>query len=304
MSSYCSNKKHNRKNGKMPLQAHTHFKQSLKLQMGNKRMCRTHLSENNSGSATVEATLILPIFIFAMLFIYHLGGVLCTKAVVYEAMQETAAYLAEYTYFYNKTSDIAEAEYRDRFIGTAVNTATATGKLSDYIDDMDLVDTYVTGGADGIIFVKTELDSSNNYIYMELVYQVQVNVPFLGTFPTTIKEQIRQRAYLGKCMTPESIEDEYVYIAENQSVYHTTRKCYHISLAVKTVNASNLSARYENLSPCELCVKNGVVKSILYVTDEGERYHYSRLCRGLKRTVYRVKKSDYQYLPACSYCGN
>lgn len=304
MSSYCSNKIHNRKYGKMPLQAHTHFKKSLNIQMVNKRMYRTHLSENNSGSVTVEATMILPIFIFAMLFIYQLGSVLCTKAVVYEAMQETAAYLAEYTYFYNRASDMAEADYQDSFTGTVISAATATGKLPDYIDDMDLVDTYVTGGADGIIFVKTELDSSNNYIYMEIVYQVQVNVPFLGAFQTTIKEQIRQRAYLGKCVKPESIEDEYVYIAENESVYHTTRKCYHISLTVKTVSASALSARYGNLSPCELCVKNGVVKSILYVTDEGKRYHYSRLCSGLKRTVSRVKKSECGDLPPCSHCGN
>lgn len=303
MSSYCLLQKHNRKNGKKPLQAHTHFIKSFDILTGNKRMFRTHLFKNNLGSATVEATFILPIFMFAMLFIYNMGCMLCTKAVVYEAMQETAVYLAEYSYLYNKIGNLADAGYQNSLTGAAVNIATANEKMSEYIDDKDFVEKYVVGGTSGIMVTRAEITPSDKHIYLDIMYQFEVDVPFFGEFKATVREQIRQKAYLGECIIPETSNDEYVYIAENQSVYHTTRNCYHIKLTVRMVDAVSIFAQYDNLSPCEFCVKNGVSKSILYVTEEGDRYHYSRLCRGLKRTVYRVKKNDCQNLAACSNCG-
>lgn len=303
MSSYCLLQNYNRKNGNKPLQAHTHFIKAFDTLSGNKRMFRTHLFKNNLGSATVEATFILPIFMFAMLFIYNMGCMLCTKVIVYEAMQETAGYLAEYSYLYNEVGNLMDADYQNNLTDTAVNIATATGKMSEYIDDRDFVNQYVVGGTSGIMVTRAELNASNKYIYFNIVYQLKVDVPFFGEFKTSIEEQIRQRAYLGERIISGESNDEYVYIAENQSVYHTTRNCYHIKLTIKMVNAMSLSVQYNNLSPCELCVKNGGSKSILYVTEAGDRYHYSRLCRGLKRTVYRVKRSECQNLAECSNCG-
>ncbi|MDD6406342.1 MAG: pilus assembly protein, partial [Clostridiales bacterium] len=56
------------------------------------------------------------------------------------------------------------------------------------------------------------------------------------------------------------------------------------------------------LSPCRLCRKY-MSTGILYVTSQGDRYHCSLNCSGLKRTVYRVMKEEHPELRPCSKCG-
>ena len=48
------------------------------------------------GSATVEAALILPLFIMAAVVFFWMGNLLQTRLIVYDAMQDTAQCLAEY----------------------------------------------------------------------------------------------------------------------------------------------------------------------------------------------------------------
>ena len=42
---------------------------------------------------------------------------------------------------------------------------------------------------------------------------------------------------------------------------------------------------------------------VLYVTEEGECYHYKIDCSGLKRTVYMINKSQIEGKGPCSRCG-
>ena len=53
---------------------------------------------NNMGSATVEATLILPLFMFGMMVIYCMIQSILAENVLYRAAVETAEYLAETAY--------------------------------------------------------------------------------------------------------------------------------------------------------------------------------------------------------------
>ena len=116
-------------------------------------------------------------------------------------------------------------------------------------------------------------------------------------------DRIRQRAYLGYDRSQDDDDDdEYVYVAENGSVYHNSRSCYHIRIFVRSVSGEVLDDRYSGLSACRICGRyksNGVI----YVTEQGDKYHYSLGCSGLKRTIYRKKKSECGGLPQCSECG-
>ncbi len=298
MFSYCISKM--KKNKILldlkPLQAHTHLKRYQNVCLCSKRIYITSFLKRNEGSAVLEAALILPLFIFAMLFIYSIGCVICTKTVVYEAMQETVQYMAEYAYLYETVEDCS--------IGAcAANTVTAYRKLNEYIDDKEFVDKYVSGSTGGIMVSRAEVDG-DGYICMDIAYQISIDIPILGSWNKGITERIRQKAYLGSSMLSEKNQEMYVYVAENQSVYHTTRNCYHIKLSVIQISEQELAHAYSALAPCDFCVKDGNVPSAIYVTSEGNKYHYSKACRGLKRTVYRVKKSECQGLPACSNCGN
>ena len=89
-------------------------------------------------------------------------------------------------------------------------------------------------------------------------------------------------------------------VTDNQAVYHMTRRCSYLTLQIQ---ASTLEqAKHNGYDMCAFCGKDVQGRQV-YVTNEGDRYHSSLTCSGLKRTVYRKKKSEVTGLAACSRCG-
>ena len=125
-----------------------------------------------------------------------------------------------------------------------------------------------------------------------------------------VTHEICRRAWTGRIIEDEdgtAEDDEYVYVAENGSVYHTTESCSHLKLNIKEVTMEELS--YERNTSghiyyaCEKCCSGKSVSSgTIYIGPDGVRYHTDRECSGLKRTYTKVKKSE-TTLPACSRCG-
>ena len=83
---------------KSPLQAHITI-DFVRIRYG-RRIYKTAPLGCDRGSASVEASLVLPVFIFAMLTVFAMAGCIRTRTVIYEGLHETAAYLAEYSYAY------------------------------------------------------------------------------------------------------------------------------------------------------------------------------------------------------------
>jgi len=100
-------------------------------------------------------------------------------------------------------------------------------------------------------------------------------------------------------------EEEYVYITPNGSVYHRSRECTHLKLTVSSVDGNEIST-YRNNSgsryqKCQFCGSRAGKQ--LYITPEGDRYHTTLGCPGLKRTVETVPLSKVSNRAPCSKCG-
>lgn len=133
-------------------------------------------------------------------------------------------------------------------------------------------------------------------------------IAFLPESTTTFitSQRVVRRAWTGRILKDEDEsddEDEYVYVAENGTVYHTTESCTHLKLSISATDSDSVGelrnsdgAKYH---PCEKC---GGGSGTIYITPEGDRYHADKECSGLKRTYTKVKKSECS-LPACSRCG-
>ena len=98
--------------------------------------------------------------------------------------------------------------------------------------------------------------------------------------------------------------DHIYYIAENESVYHTSAQCTHIQLSIRMVQKDSLNT-YKNVNQekyhaCEKCENSGHSEWV-YITASGNKYHTDLSCSGIKRTVHEV--SDVGTLKPCSRCG-
>lgn len=99
-------------------------------------------------------------------------------------------------------------------------------------------------------------------------------------------------------------QETYVYITPEGSVYHLTADCTHLELSIHTVSlksAKTMKNQYgESYKKCELCKE--VPGNIVYITEEGNRYHSRRGCSGLKRTVRLVPLRSVLERSCCLRC--
>lgn len=241
-------------------------------------------NKNNFGSAVVEATLIIPIFLFAMLSLYNMCRCKLAEGIIYEAASETAEYMAEYSYL--STPNLLVPELT----------------MPKYIDDSELIDKSVVGGVSGINYYGTIPDDGDDCIVLKVNYTLNIELPFIPKLYKDRQIVIRKRAYVGEGEQNGKKEtdptDKYVYITDNRDVYHESRMCTHLKLSVHTV--SYKFAEKNGYTACEFC--GDKCGNTVYVTDDGLRFHSTESCSGLKRSVYRVKLSEVKGLPGCSRC--
>ncbi len=241
------------------------------------------MEKGNRGSATVEAALLMPFFLFGILAIYGMLQCRRAEAELYEACVKTAEYTAEYC-------SIGE-----------MNPLVPMLVFDSYVDDRSLVERYVEGGTGGVLFFLSHMEGE--YVVLEAYYRLKLTIPFFPLSGSLRHLTIRQRAYIGdqsgEESNAESEEDVYVYVTENREVYHMSRSCTHLELSPSLAELSD--AKAQHYTACEFCGIDAA--AVVIITPEGDRYHSSPDCSGLKRTVYRVKKSSVAGLSPCSRCG-
>lgn len=244
------------------------------------------VSMNNKGNTVVEATLILPIFIFGMLALFEFSQCRLAENIVYEAAWETAEYMAEYGY-----------------IGEG-NIWLAQLKLEKYVDDLGLVDKYIKGGVSGVSFTGSCFKTDENDVELTITYKLNCNIPFFEYFSHEKSYTLKQHIYCGYIKEQdeegeETDNEQYVYVTDNMEAYHTTRACTHLSLSISCT--SRKQAEKNNFSPCEFC--GDKCGQTVYITKYGDKYHSGKTCSGLKRSIKRVKLSEVEHIGVCQRCG-
>ena len=255
---------------------------------------------DHRGSAAVEAAIGVPIFLFLMLFFFHMIQVRAVQQVVYEAGIEAAEYVAEYAYLTGEFS-LTDEEDTEGIIDSTALFALARHRLEEGLDDPSLVARYVRGGVSGISLLGSSFPGPDEDLTLVLSYDICIDTPLLPTVTTHVEETIRQKPYTGHVpQNTEDVEsDPYVYITDNQEVYHVSRGCTHLMLDIRPVLKN--AAVKNGYHACSFCGKTA--GDFVFIGPEGECYHGTENCSGLKRTVHRVRLSEVGGLPKCSRCG-
>lgn len=274
------------------------FYKEMLIKMNRSYMKREENKEkivNNKGSVSVEASIVIPIFIFSMLAFIYICSVISANSVIYEAAIETAEYLAEYAYLKTELEgiDAIEAiEYTDYIMAHA--------KFSEYIDDETIVSQTIKGGVNGISFWGSDF-KNEDFIKLKVSYEYNLSIPIIGNLIGKNEFEISQKPYIGHRITESSDEGEekdvYVYVTDNNEAYHSRRYCSYLIPQYATIYKKNVP---RGLSECVFC--KGIDGQYAYITENATCYHNTPACSVLKRNIYRKKLSEVGDLSPCKRC--
>lgn len=255
------------------------------------------------GSLTVEAALILPFFIFVCMCIMYFSQIFLIHSEIQGSLFQTASYISQYVI---STQETVNNEFLNNK-GTQSILCMSVSRRCMKLYSGDVLDSCVClqGGTNGIQFLASSV--SDEYVDLIANYRVQLPYGFGLNVSFPIVQRCRIRAWTGLSGTVTVQTEEMVYITDTGSVYHRRADCTHLKLTIRSVDKDELEqARNNNggrYKACDKCVKGDMQKDIVYITNEGDRYHNNINCSGLKRSVRQISLSQVEGRKACSRCG-
>lgn len=270
---------------------------------------------NSRGSMTVEAAIVLSLYMLAVIAIISFMEIIKCYEDVEINLYKSARELA----LLSSGKDVIES------IDDNILTDLAYTVLSDmYAEDTmckQLTNdgqsvNVIVGKEDGISFWLSKVAFRDNtfsggddIIDLVATYEAEPLCNIFGVKPYRMANRCRVHAwtgYSGKGDIESDGSERIVYITDNASVYHLTKSCTYLSLSISAINSSSLeNSRNSSGAKYKVCEKCGdAYKSdCLFITNEGDKYHSSLSCPGLKRSINAVPLSSVSGMNACSRCG-
>lgn len=254
------------------------------------------LKKNMKAGMTVEASLVLPMFLFFFVTLGSAMEMIRLHGNMQLALWNTGRKLSVYEYALSSGEESALwQEIKDG----AVAYTYVKAELVDYLGEQYLERAPIASGADGLQFWESELFTDDGRMEVIVTWQADV-IPF------RMANRYYGHAWNGyDIANAKQLQRDLVYVAENGEVYHEQRDCTHLTLSVKgtsmeeALTSKNLyGSRY---IACDKCVI-GAIGEEVYITDEGDCYHFDRYCPGLKRTVFEMERKHAEKYRPCSRC--
>ena len=253
------------------------------------------------GTLTVEAALVLPLFLFVMITVLQYGRGMEAAVQFGTALAETGKSMAVTSYVTRYGGDASSA------------TEVAVGALSAaYAQQQVMSKTSDTSCVKNANMLLSSFLEEDEMIKLVLTYQIRTPIGSISLPWNFFVQCANVRAWTGREIASGTGDaddgsgaNEYVYVTVTGSVYHEDPECTHLKLSVQEVSVSELLKLRNNNGEiyhvCERCGNFG--NSTAYITNEGNRYHSSLSCSGLKRTVKKMTKEQASTMRCCSKCG-
>jgi hypothetical protein len=295
--------------------------------------------KTKSALITIEAALVLPIFMLVLTFFLYFYQVMMVQEALHMSGTKVAKDISSYGPLFNllmkyegeETSKVVEETVtsQDSYLSQAFEEVDVSSILGMLIDDLylqqrlytelgdsNMIKRCIVGGFDGISFIGSSVFDDEECITIIMTYQLKTPMfeTILPSLP--VVQKVRIRSFNGYAVaskviydkeSQEDTKEEMVYITENASVYHTKELCTHLRLSTKSISSSMLETirnKYGGIyRECETCFNQGDSTPVtIYITDQGNCYHKNTACSALKRTVSKVPLSKVSHLSECKRC--
>lgn len=239
-----------------------------------------------SASITVEAALVLPVFLFAALSVLYLN-----KLLVYEEEVQWAL---------DRIAREASVEYAVSEKKAVVTPAYYMVKMKRYVSD-DLQ----------ISMLRSTFDEESQEICLTADYAAHAPFPMISSRLFVMTQRVRTRAFTGvdTRAVEESGDDELVYVTKSGGVYHRDLSCSYLKLSISQIRYEDLAfLRSESGAKyyaCESCCKGRAFlgEEQIFICNYGNRFHSIRSCQKITRSIRQIKRSETGGRLPCSKCG-
>ena len=295
-----------------------------------KRLKRSVLRGSYAASLTVEAALILPILLSALLFFLSFLQIIRVEQKLYYAAAEIAEETASCGYVMKYAQQEFDALWEDggeygAVTGFVTDLLQGAGNALGFrralrakLADEDCIEAMVVRGVGGIDFWGSEIyaEDEMSVICMEFDISFPVFQRFIPKLP--LKKYVVLRSFSGEGQLSQREEEggdggkeeesgAYVYVTESGTVYHVLANCSYIRLSVEKVKSGGIADRRNQYGgkyyPCDGCLKKNAAPETVWVTKSGTHYHASRDCGKIKRTVKKIPLSEASMYRPCSRCA-
>lgn len=265
-------------------------------------------SRTLNAGMTVEAALVLPLFLFVFVNLVCLLEMMRLQNHLQLALWNTGNKICMYGYLKDTSEEGEEGEssIADEGVEFLFTYGYVKQEMIHYAKETYLDNSPLTGGCSGIRFWESEMFGREDRIDLVATYQVS---PWLA-IPSVSKFRLSNR-YYGHLWTGYQIpaKESYqvrdpVYVTKYGTVYHEKKECSYLKHIVQQVSIQELKDLHNQNGACyELCRLCGEkAETEYYVTNYGSCYHSSRKCPGLSRTIYTIERSRATGYQPCSKC--
>ncbi len=280
------------------------------------------------ASLTVEAALVMPLFLFAILSLLYFIQIITVQEFIQSAITKMGINMAKTAYVYEDFAGMEEVLDFDATIFGAeieINLGDFAKSMIDqtilkrygreYLDVDRINRSCIREGFDGISFSGSKILQEEDAIDIVVRYRMAIPVKLFAIGDMQLIQRVRVRAWTGHQVAStyeqeeeENSQEEVVYITETGKVYHLNAACSHIRLSVSAVSGIPTAQRNDSggkYYPCEKCCDGEHSPyATYYITSDGTRYHSRRDCSRIKRNVKEIPRAKAGNRLACKRCGN
>lgn len=267
------------------------------------------VSPSLKGSMTVEAALVLPFFLMVILSILSFIEIIQLQNGITMGLREAGMPMSVYGYVYKYVQDEGDVDLTGIIPNLALSYGYAGQKVEEFLGRDYLENAPLSYGVQSIQYYRSSIMEENDVIDLVALYAAEpkFNVALLPQLK--LISRYYGRAWTGYELTGGSMispAEENVYITPKGTVYHTSRYCTHLQLSIVSCPVEQvMDKKNESGSSYRACILcgGGYKMDKVYITSEGDCYHGSLKCSGLKRTIDVVPISQVSNRGKCSRCG-
>ena len=277
-----------------------------------------------NASLTVEAALVLPLFLFAMYLLILPLRMMDTAREMQQVCESVCQDAVQTLYLRSLTRKEApgnggrpetEAEAdtgKESEVRSSLNgglTGNAVGMAAAAMAGRRAGDGYVVH----LLSLRSSVlgDGETVRVTLDYDYRLPFSVFGLGSIHQSVTAV--RRAWTGRTeggMTSASggsgTEDsETVYVGKNSTRYHSSPSCHYLSNDLTAVSYESVSGERNSSGskyhPCSRCAK-GVTGGTVYISPSGTSFHTTESCSAITAYARPVPKSEVAHLGPCSYC--